>query len=72
MTDDNAQGWAHQLELEHRRFLEERALWEQAMLKVDPGYAVWLNEECCEHGIHRDSGHVCNECLVNRGNEDAE
>ncbi len=28
-------------------------------------------EEECEHGIHRDSGHVCMECLVNGGNEDA-
>lgn len=22
-------------------------------------------EEECEHGIHRDSGHVCMECLLN-------
>ena len=42
--DNNAQGWAHQLELEHRRFLEERALWERAMLKVDPAYSDWLSK----------------------------
>lgn len=28
--------------------------------------------ECCPHGIHPDSGHVCLECLVNEGDEDAE
>jgi hypothetical protein len=23
-------------------------------------------EQECEHGIHKDSGHPCNECLANR------
>ena len=27
-------------------------------------YEAWLDSlEECEHGIHRDSGHVCYECL---------
>lgn len=28
-------------------------------------------EEHCEHGVHRDSGHWCPECLANRSDEDA-
>lgn len=28
------------------------------------------DEEECEHGIHKDSGHICWECWMNRSNED--
>jgi hypothetical protein len=31
-----------------------------------------LAHECeCTHGVHKDSGHVCLECLINEGDEDA-
>ena len=53
--NDNAQAWAHQLELERRRWEEERA-----EIEADPAYAKWLThideQERTDNEISSESG----------------
>lgn len=52
------------LEVFDQKMNDERPLWDTLPQEE---YEEWLDKEECEHGIHRDSGHTCWECLVNDG-----
>jgi len=39
--------------------------WQAQRLLEEQMFRKVMLEEECEHGIHKDSGHTCLECLVN-------
>lgn len=44
--------------------------WQAQRLLEEQMFRKVMLEEECEHGIHKDSGHTCMECLMNKGPED--
>lgn len=50
---------------------DERPLWDTVFQQEYEAWLDSLDKEECQHGINRDSGHPCLECIVEKGDEDA-
>lgn len=51
---------------------DERLQWDTLAQQEYEAWLDSLDKEVCEHGINKDSGHPCIECIINRGPEDDE